>query len=298
MTEVTPSALAASGAATYTPISATRAGGTSVVSFALPYTDSCGAQELAVCRDVATNFLLAHGAGDAFKGAGIHPSGGYVGLGTLVSEAGGGGLIYPSLDSKYVLHAVLMWLAWLVLAPAGSLIARFGKKLEAKVGGKPLWFAAHRVLMPTAAALTLGGFVTAVVMVGSENRAATTHAAMGYVVFCLAMLQPFNAVLRPHPGERWRQAWECLHKGQGHALWILGLWTGVLGGAKLDERRMLSGDFDNEDGCYHGALALAVLWTVAFVLLLAKQLLTPATESADPEAEAPAKPTLDTSRMA
>ena len=255
------------GGPTFTLLSASRADGSSSVTFTLPYTDTCGAHELAVCRDVATRFLLAHGGGDA---VGYHASSSSVGV--AISPTSDGAVSYRSID-LFVLHGVLMWIAWLVLAPAGALLARFGKGIQARLPGstKPLWFASHRLLMPLAALLTLVGFGVGVDMVSEAG--ATAHAKLGYLLFVLAMLQPLNAAVRPGHGARWRAQWEALHKAQGHALWLLALWSSVLGANLLDDRRVGAGDFVSEGALGAAALVFALTWTLLFAALLARELL-------------------------
>ena len=262
------------GGPTFTLLGHSRADGTSTVTFSLPYTDSCGTHELAACRDVATDFLLAHGGNDDL---GYHAS--RTSVGVAISPTSDGAVSYRSIR-LFVLHGVLMWVAWLVLAPAGALLARFGKGIQAKLPGskKPLWFAMHRLLMPLAALLTLVGFGVGVEMV--TEAGATAHGKLGYFLFVLTMLQPLNAVVRPGHGARWRAQWEVLHKAQGHALWLLALLSSVLGANLLDERRVGAGDFASEGALGAAALAFALAWTTLFAALLARELLARRAECA------------------
>lgn len=252
---------------TFTLLGHSRADGSSSVTFTLPYTDTCGTHELAVCRDLTTQFLLAHGSNDEIN---YHASRSSVGV--TISPTSDGAVSYRSID-LFVLHGVLMWAAWLVLAPAGAMLARFGKGIKAKLPGseKPLWFATHRLIMPLVALLTLIGFSVGVDMV--SEAAATAHAKIGYLLFVLAMLQPLNAVVRPKHGAKWRAQWEVLHKSQGHVLWLLALWSSVLGANLLDDRRVGAGDFASEGALGAAALVFAIAWTALFAVLLAKELL-------------------------
>lgn len=41
------------------------------------------------------------------------------------------------------------------------------------------------------------------------------HTVLGMIVMTLGLAQPFNGLMRPHIGQKWRKEWEMLHKGSG-----------------------------------------------------------------------------------
>ena len=113
----------------------------------------------------------------------------------------------------YFVHAALAGAAWLLLAPAGVLISRFGKAPPplppAAAGAKPpvaRWFRAHRALLGGAVLLTVAGAVTAFVMVGGAHFA-STHAWLGSALLVLCVLQGANGAGRPAKDAPHRASW-------------------------------------------------------------------------------------------
>jgi hypothetical protein len=76
-----------------------------------------------------------------------------------------------------------------------------------------------RLLQVVGLALSVVGLV--LVYVGGARNPAFAHGILGIIVMLLGLLQPANAVVRPHPGERLRWAWELLHKGSGRLALLL-----------------------------------------------------------------------------
>eukprot|EP01098_Paradermamoeba_levis_P008219 TRINITY_DN3408_c0_g1_i1.p1 TRINITY_DN3408_c0_g1~~TRINITY_DN3408_c0_g1_i1.p1 ORF type:complete len:550 (-),score=155.41 TRINITY_DN3408_c0_g1_i1:90-1739(-) len=90
-------------------------------------------------------------------------------------------------DNRHV-HGWLMWVAWGILVPIGSLIARAMKKSMGV-----WWFRIHIVLMVLAAALTIAGF--GIIVDYKSSHFNNVHSRLGLAVFILAMIQPFIGVL-------------------------------------------------------------------------------------------------------
>jgi hypothetical protein len=65
----------------------------------------------------------------------------------------------------------------------------------------------------------------------SEDGGVKREHGSGFIslLVLLSPVQVLNAVLRPHPGERFRSAWEWLHKGSGYMAILLGLVNVSLG---------------------------------------------------------------------
>ena len=51
-----------------------------------------------------------------------------------------------------------MLASWGLLLPLGVVLARFFKKEQGKIAGKPFWFAAHRACQSMGVVLMLAGF--------------------------------------------------------------------------------------------------------------------------------------------
>lgn len=133
-------------------------------------------------------------------------------------------------------HGILMMIGWGFLLPAGAILARFGKHRD------PLWFHLHRVIQTVGLILALSGFIYALVRFDALSAPGFSnyyHAVLGIVVMVLGLLQPVNALLRPHKpsdGEAKstsRFIWEILHKSSGWfacilAVAVIGIGTTIL----------------------------------------------------------------------
>jgi cytochrome b561 len=84
-------------------------------------------------------------------------------------------------------------------------------------------------------AAAIAGFAVVVVCFNKEGKAHFTflHAKAGLAVFLLMLLQPLNAVFRPHKPEPGggtppvRSLWELLHKKMGYAC-LLAAWFNII----------------------------------------------------------------------
>eukprot|EP01063_Lacrimia_lanifica_P039071 TRINITY_DN8479_c0_g4_i1.p1 TRINITY_DN8479_c0_g4~~TRINITY_DN8479_c0_g4_i1.p1 ORF type:complete len:392 (+),score=54.16 TRINITY_DN8479_c0_g4_i1:123-1178(+) len=133
-----------------------------------------------------------------------------------------------------VAHGVLMALSWGLLLPAGVFTARLLKHRP-----DALWFRVHRVMQPVGLCVALAGFVIALtqfdVFVASGRKSSLAHGAIGITVMVLGLLQPLNAVIRPHApaaGEAKpakRLVWEVVHKGSGWVAVVLGFLNVIIG---------------------------------------------------------------------
>jgi protein-S-isoprenylcysteine O-methyltransferase Ste14 len=131
-------------------------------------------------------------------------------------------------------HGSLMLVSWGFILPLGVISARLLRhRLNA------IWFKIHQILQPFGLIIALIGWSIALKnfnILGSGIRdKAYTHAVCGTTAMCLGLLQPFNAVVRPHSpkdGEekgKWRVVWEVIHKGLGYVAIILAIVTVGLG---------------------------------------------------------------------
>jgi hypothetical protein len=134
-----------------------------------------------------------------------------------------------NLQRKYNAHASLMLIAWGWLLPTGAVFARLFKH-------RPSWYHIHMSLQVCGLALALVGWIIALRnfsvfemgMVENTYR----HGVLGSATMTLGLLQPLNAVLRPHApstfGEtktKARVVWETLHKTTGYVVLILSVVT-------------------------------------------------------------------------
>ena len=134
------------------------------------------------------------------------------------------------LTSLMKAHGIIMIFAWIVLVSTGILIARYFKRswADRKLCGKAVWFAMHRTIMTSAALLTLISFVLILVYkrgewVSKVNRREFTHSIIGIIVICFALFQPFMALFRCNPDDRYRFIFNYLHATIGFSAFILSI---------------------------------------------------------------------------
>jgi len=141
-----------------------------------------------------------------------------------------------------IVHGVLMWLAWAILASVGIFSSAFRSFLPKG----PIWFKIHRGVQASVVVIDLIGFIIAIVFTAQNGNPhfANPHMIIGLCVTILAILQPVNAWFRAHPpSDGWpggekptkRVVWEWIHKGFGYITWILGCVTVMLGLLLLGE---------------------------------------------------------------
>ena len=165
-------------------------------------------------------------------------------------ESGGGGSIIDSiavgsaagagdsLRTTHFIHGSLMMVSWGFLLPSGTLLAKFYKHRP-----DGLWFKLHRGIQMLGLLLALIGWIIALMNFnvfkdyGFRNY---QHGICGMVVMILGLIQPLNALIRPHPPsgpedekstKRW--LWEIWHKSSGWIAVGLAVPTIVLGTLSL-----------------------------------------------------------------
>ncbi|CAF1229846.1 unnamed protein product [Didymodactylos carnosus] len=117
-------------------------------------------------------------------------------------------------------HGCLMIFAWILLVSTGILIARYFKKTFAnkKLFSEDVWFFLHRAIMTCAATLTLIGFLFILVFKKGEwvQKSTSTskefaHSVIGIIIVACSFIQPFIALFRCHPDNRYRFIYNYLH---------------------------------------------------------------------------------------
>lgn len=192
--------------------------------------------------------------------------------GSFVVSFRGGEVAAPELSElqkQKRAHGLLMTVSWGFLLPAGAVIAKFFKHKA------PLWFHCHRAFQVLGLLIALVGWIIALVnfkpLGNSTSDNVNNHGAVGIVVMVLGLLQPLNAVIRPHatkPGEQKtmpRFLWECLHKGSGWLAIALSVWVISLGIENLyDQEKSAFPNAKRDFWVLYGA-ALAVVLVLAVV---------------------------------
>lgn len=94
-------------------------------------------------------------------------------------------------------HGALMFVSWGFLIPLGAITAKFYKHRS------PIWFHLHRVIQTLGLILALAGWVIALHELEPFGGDAVTtnvrvHGIIGCTVMTIGLLQPLNAVVRPH----------------------------------------------------------------------------------------------------
>jgi hypothetical protein len=178
-----------------------------------------------------------------------------------------------TLSSPIRIHGSLMLVSWGFLLPLGVITARFFRHRP-----NALWFKMHRALQIVGLCIALAGWSIALKnfsVLGSgggtgssEDKKAYAHACCGTTAMCLGLLQPLNALFRPHsPAEGGEKAkprflWEILHKSMGYIATVLALVTIGLG-------TRIAAEYENQFLAGFIA-ALVVLVVVAFVMVVDK----------------------------
>lgn len=142
-----------------------------------------------------------------------------------------------TLRQIHLMHGSLMMVSWGFLLPSGTLIAKFFKHRP-----DGLWFKLHRGIQFLGLLLAVIGWAIALVNfnvfmdVGFNNY---RHGICGMVVMVLGLLQPINALIRPHAPENdeakttKRFLWEIWHKSSGYGAVLLAVPTIILGSLSL-----------------------------------------------------------------
>ena len=180
-----------------------------------------------------------------------------VNVSNLVIKTESGNLQDPSIA-----HGSLMIISWGFLLPTGVVSAHFLKHRP-----NALWFKAHRIVQIVGLIIAICGWAVALhyfeVIESDDRDTAFSHAAMGMTVMILGLLQPINALIRPHPPEKGetralkRLIWEIVHKCSGYIAIILAAVTIVFGTNII---------FDH-GAKFRAAWGVAVGWVVLFSII-------------------------------
>lgn len=184
------------------------------------------------------------------------------GASILEDFAVGGDSAVNSLRTTHFVHASLMMVSWGFLLPSGTLLAKFYKHRP-----DGLWFKLHRGIQVLGLLLAVIGWIIALINFnvfkdyGFRNF---QHGICGMVVMILGLLQPLNALIRPHGPKTPEEAkttkrflWEIWHKASGWIAVLLAVPTIILGTLSLpslDDQMKLQIGYGI--GCIGGLLVL------------------------------------------
>lgn len=179
----------------------------------------------------------------------------------------GGSLVRPIL-----IHGSLMLIAWGLLLPTGVMVAAFGKHRS-----DAWWFKVHRIIQPLGLLFAIIAWIIALrhfSVLGKKPDGASLnypHAVLGMTTMVIGLIQPINAIFRPHPPKEGedkallRFVWELLHKGLGWIGILLGLITVGMGTTLiLDNAQKITFQV-----CY--ALSIGVIASIALFLYCEKR---------------------------
>ena len=187
-------------------------------------------------------------------------------------------------SSLFWVHAWVMVLAWLVLAPTGAMVARFGKRAEVQAAAsaaqpskpsvpvrKARWFLWHRRLQLSAVVLSAVG--TAAV-VGAKSvdglpHLLSLHSHLGTTTLVCMLVQAAGGLVRPSHQHRHRQLWHVFHGVLGVCTWCLAIVTSILGALRLPAVETMYVLVEtHDDGSLVAAVAMvAASSVIAFVVL-------------------------------
>ena len=122
----------------------------------------------------------------------------------------------------YLVHMIFMILAWLILAPLGVLLARYGRTLFS-------WYPAHRaVQLGTLLAMFIGFFlgVAGLVTSGAKHHFNKTHHQVGLAMLILVFLQvALGFWAHRHLARRGKRYIGFVHAPIGLLLFGLAIWN-------------------------------------------------------------------------
>jgi hypothetical protein len=180
--------------------------------------------------------VFAHGApGETLLGPHARST---AGAATVDLPTGAVARLGLALRPLVIAHAVLMTVAWGVLAPLAILIARYSKGKAPTTGPAAWWFVNHWRLQVAACCLFVAAFVMGVVATPAGGHFASFHQIAGLIVVVLGLLQPAlgNKFVRPAkaadgaPASMARRVWEAQHMGCGYVALLLSVavvFTGI-----------------------------------------------------------------------
>jgi len=194
---------------------------------------------------------------------------------------------FGSLSSWLQVHIVCMVLSMGLLIPIGVLIPMAFRGSE-----NDAWFRYHWILQSTGVLILLVGVSIALANVSLHMT--NLHHKLGVAIFALSLLQPLNALIRPHkasssaadgdanndkPSTK-RTIWEVVHKGLGRGI-VLASFVNIFLGIRL-----LKQWYSASGGLSNGLIGFQAFVIVALVLVGAYKILIQKKKTTSPSGEA------------
>ena len=183
-----------------------------------------------------------------------------------------------SKEDKVQAHAVIQTIVWAFLVPLAVLIKRFGGK-SVKVGGFPVPFIVHAVLMLISVILTI--CMVSLGLAEFDNGTEKAHKETGIVVMCTAIVQVLMQGGKPADDSPHRPIFYGVHAGLGLITMIIAYATLFTGAENYE--RLYGGDFADIRIVIYVSIGIFAL----FAILLTVHQLTTKTEEKETEGTAP-----------
>ncbi|XP_046840955.1 putative ferric-chelate reductase 1 [Xenia sp. Carnegie-2017] len=196
----------------------------------------------------------------------------------------------PSKLKKKV-HGSLMATFWILFASWGLFLARYnrGNWPDTKILGTPVWFQVHRLLMIIVVAGTISSMVVIVEDLDGKitnlGKTAEAHAYIGFIVLCLAVLQPLVALFRPNPESTNRWIFNIFHRLFGFSTFVLAFITVLLGLEIFEE---------NDNKGFYTVIGYGGFLAVVLVTMEISKCFTNQTEQTVVKADDPGGMTMET----
>ncbi|KAK6919984.1 Cytochrome b561/ferric reductase transmembrane [Dillenia turbinata] len=120
-------------------------------------------------------------------------------------------------------HGVLGILGWVILLPAGAIIARYLRHKD------PLWYYLHACIQFIGFIIVLAGVVLGSKLYKEINARVPSHRAIGIVSLVLSILQIMAFFLRPDKDAKFRRLWNLYHHWFGRIALFFGVVNIVIG---------------------------------------------------------------------
>mmetsp|Transcript_45010 Transcript_45010/g.108852 ORF Transcript_45010/g.108852 Transcript_45010/m.108852 type:complete len:782 (-) Transcript_45010:681-3026(-) len=177
---------------------------------------------------------------------------------------------FGSLDGWLQIHIVCMILSMGLLIPIGVLVPMVFRD---SLASNDAWFRYHRILQSLGVLILVIG--AAVALANVSIHFMQVHHKLGVAMFVLVLLQPLNALVRPHKADEStddensskpstkRTIWEVVHKGLGRII-VIASWANIFLGVKL-----LKEWYSASGGLTKGLIGFQSLVIVVLVLVAA-----------------------------
>lgn len=135
------------------------------------------------------------------------------------------------------IHGCLMIFAWMILASASIILARYYKHQwpEGRACGRRIWYQVHKVLMIIVLICVVVSFVVIWVhtkgyaKLKGANAIQKAHPTLGIIVMGLTIINPIMAFIRPKSDTATRPVFKYVHGFVGTTLYVVAILNIILG---------------------------------------------------------------------